>query len=191
MRGEVKLLQRRLGITVLFVTHDQVEALSLSDRIAVMHHGCVEQVGPPRCLYEEPASAFVRDFLGQTVILLGRVGPASGETLRVAVELNGSLSGRTLSGRLAASVALETGASAHLSIRPEDIEVSPLGSPSSQANQLPGVIDTLSFVGDRYEARVSLGEHRIVLFLSRAREWREGVRLQLGFPPEMLSVWPA
>jgi len=125
------------------------------------------------------------------VILQGRVGPASGEALRVAVELNGSMSGRILSGRLAASVALETGAVAHLSIRPEDIEVSPLGSPSQQANQLPGIIDTLSFVGDRYEARVSLGEHRVVLFLPRAREWREGEQLQLGFPPEMVSVWPA
>src|SRR2546426_236624 len=71
MRVELKLLQRRLGITVLFVTHDQIEALSLSDRIAVMQRGRVEQVGAPRELYERPASAFVRDFLGQTVILRG------------------------------------------------------------------------------------------------------------------------
>ena len=54
MRVELKLLQRRLGITVLFVTHDQIEALSLSDRIAVMQRGRVEQVGPPRSLYEQP-----------------------------------------------------------------------------------------------------------------------------------------
>src|SRR5688500_20177150 len=74
MRIELKLLQRRLGITVLFVTHDQIEALSLSDRIAVMQRGRVEQVGAPRELYERPASAFVRDFLGQTVILRGVVG---------------------------------------------------------------------------------------------------------------------
>ncbi len=73
MRLELRLLQRRLGITVLFVTHDQIEALSLSDRIAVMQRGRVEQVGPPRSLYERPASAFVRDFVGSTVILRGRV----------------------------------------------------------------------------------------------------------------------
>ena len=73
MRIEVKLLQRRLGITILFVTHDQVEALSLSDRIAVMQRGRVEQVASPKSLYERPASAFIRDFLGQTVILRGRV----------------------------------------------------------------------------------------------------------------------
>ena len=78
MRVELKLLQRRLGITVLFVTHDQVEALSLSDRIAVMQRGRVEQVGPPRQLYEQPASAFVRDFVGQTVILRGRLDATDG-----------------------------------------------------------------------------------------------------------------
>src|SRR6266511_1600221 len=103
MRIEVKLLQRRLGITVLFVTHDQVEALSLSDRIVVMHGGHVEQVGSPRRLYEEPASAFVRDFLGQTVILHGRVGAVGSGAADVAVSLNGSLAERTLIGRPAPS----------------------------------------------------------------------------------------
>jgi ABC-type Fe3+/spermidine/putrescine transport system ATPase subunit len=194
MRVEVKLLQRRLGITVLFVTHDQVEALSLSDRIAVMHRGRVEQVGPPRCLYEEPASAFVRDFLGQTVILHGRIGrlPSGHASPVVAVELNGALAGRTLSGRAAPSVALAPGGAAHLAIRPEDIEVAPHDPPRQEPNWLPGVIESLSFVGDRYEARVALGgEYHVVLFIPRGREWREGERLQLGFPPEMVSVWPA
>jgi ABC-type Fe3+/spermidine/putrescine transport system ATPase subunit len=73
MRIEVRLLQRRLGITVLFVTHDQIEALTLSDRIAVMNAGRIEQVGTPAELYDRPASAFVRDFLGQTVAIDGRV----------------------------------------------------------------------------------------------------------------------
>src|SRR5215467_219181 len=108
MRVELKLLQRRLGITVLFVTHDQIEALSLSDRIAVMQRGRVEQVGPPRSLYEHPASAFVRDFLGQTVILAGRVAKAGSPT--VAVALGGSLAGRTLTGRGAPGATLSVGA---------------------------------------------------------------------------------
>jgi ABC-type Fe3+/spermidine/putrescine transport system ATPase subunit len=196
MRLEVKLLQRRLGITVLFVTHDQVEALSLSDRIAVMHGGRVEQVGSPRCLYEEPASAFVRDFLGQTVILHGQVGTVGSGAADVTVSLNGSLAGCTLVGRRAPSVTLTQGALAQVTIRPEDIEVDrevgrgEAGRPP--ANRLPGIIDTLSFVGDRYEARVSLGsEQRIVLLLGRDRAWREGERIELGFPPELVSVWPA
>ncbi|HEY7038719.1 MAG TPA: ABC transporter ATP-binding protein [Methylomirabilota bacterium] len=196
MRGEVKLLQRRLGITVLFVTHDQVEALSLSDRIAVMHRGRVEQVGSPRALYERPESAFVRDFLGQTVVLSGRVAvsdrPPAGEPGAVAVAMNGALSGFTLAGRRASSAPLAPGAAATIAIRPEDIRVGPDDAERGEANHLPGTIDALSFVGDRYEARVALGgDHCIVLLLSRGREWREGDRVRLAFPPELVSVWPA
>ena len=194
MRVEVKLLQRRLGITVLFVTHDQVEALSLSDRIAVMHRGRVEQVGSPRVLYERPASAFVRDFLGQTVVLSGRVTPpASAQAAgSIAVAMNGSLSGCTLAGRSASPAALAPGAAATIAIRPEDIRVVPDDSGEREAHHLLGTIDTLSFVGDRYEARVTLGgEHHIVLLLTRTRAWREGERVRLGFPPELVSVWPA
>ncbi len=197
MRVEVKLLQRRLGITILFVTHDQIEALSLSDRIAVMQRGRVEQVGPPRSLYEHPSSAFIRDFLGQTVILRGRVGRPALRALdepegAVSVEMNGALSGCTLAGRAAPSVTLTPGAEAHVAIRPEDIDVAPADRSRPQDNALTGVIDALLFIGDRYEARVALGgEHSILLLLPRAREWREGQRLQLAFPPEMVSVWPA
>src|SRR5262249_29179280 len=119
MRVEVKLLQRRLGVTVLFVTHDQVEALSLSDRVAVMQHGCVEQVGAPRELYECPASAFVRDFLGQTVILRGVVKELIGET--VALAMDGALAGSTLRGTPAPGATLTAGAAVQAAIRPEDI----------------------------------------------------------------------
>jgi ABC-type Fe3+/spermidine/putrescine transport system ATPase subunit len=189
MRAEVKLLQRRLGITVLFVTHDQVEALSLSDRIAVMHAGRVEQVGTPRALYERPASAFVRDFLGQTVVLSGRVTADQNDGY-FSVAFNGPLAGRTLAGRCAAA-SLVPGAAATVAIRPEDIRIAPDDPTRSEVPHLLGTIDALAFVGDRYEARVSLGDHCIVLLLTRAREWREGERVRLGFPPERVSVWPA
>jgi ABC-type Fe3+/spermidine/putrescine transport system ATPase subunit len=186
MRLELRLLQRRLGITVLFVTHDQIEALSLSDRIAVMQHGRVEEVGTPRSLYERPASPFVRDFLGATVILRGRVGaPASG---CVRVTLNGALAGRTIAGRSSSAAAPAAGTEVHVAIRPEDIEVD---GPRDDAGTLPGVIDALLFVGDHYEARVSLGgEQRVVLLLPRRREWKEGQAVSLVFPPEAVSVWP-
>jgi ABC-type Fe3+/spermidine/putrescine transport system ATPase subunit len=194
MRLEVKLLQRRLGITVLFVTHDQVEALSLSDRIAVMQRGRVEQLGPPRHLYERPASAFVRDFLGQTVLLRGRVGPARAGTppAAVTVEMNGPLAGHRLVGQPAQGAVFTPGAAASVAIRPEDIRVLTDGQACPDAHALPGIIDTLLFVGDRYEARVTLGgEHSLLLLLPRVLEWREGQKLQLAFPPELVSVWPA
>jgi ABC-type Fe3+/spermidine/putrescine transport system ATPase subunit len=190
MRIELKILQRRLGITVLFVTHDQIEALSLSNRIAVMHRGRAEQIGSPRSLYEAPASAFVRDFLGQTVILTGTVDRAEGPT--VAVALDGSLAGQVLAGRAAAGTTLSAGARAHVAVRPEDIEVASSAGPAVRGHTLVGVIEALLFVGDRYEARVVLGdEQRILLLLTRGGDWREGQRLQLHFPPDAVSVWPA
>src|SRR5918912_2831596 len=73
MRAELKLLQRRLGVTVLLVTHDQVEALSVSDRVAVMRAGRLEQVGSPQELYREPATSSVRDFVGRAIVLEGSV----------------------------------------------------------------------------------------------------------------------
>ena len=87
MRIEVKLLQRRLNIAVLFVTHDQVEALSLSNRIALMNFGVVQQQGHPRLLYEEPINEFVRDFVGKTLLFKGKVqtGNPAGQ-IAIAVE---------------------------------------------------------------------------------------------------------
>jgi ABC-type Fe3+/spermidine/putrescine transport system ATPase subunit len=190
MRVELKFLQRQLGITVLFVTHDQVEALSLSNRIAVMRRGRAEQVDVPRALYEQPASAFVRDFLGQTVILKGHVNGGGAEA--VALALDGSLAGQTLAGRAAPGFTLGAGAAAHAAVRPEDIEVAPGDRTPSEAHTLVGVVEALLFVGDRYEARVALSaEQRILLFLGRGGDWREGQRLRLYFPPEAVSVWPA
>jgi ABC-type Fe3+/spermidine/putrescine transport system ATPase subunit len=173
---------------VLFVTHDQIEALSLSDRVAVMNGGRVEQVGAPRDLYERPASAFVRDFLGQTVILRGVVKELANDD--VVVAMDGALAGATLHGRPSPGAALSVGTAVQLAIRPEDIDVTATGD--ADGNALVGTIEALLFVGDRYEARVTLGgEQRILLLLSRARTWREGQRVQLGLPPDAVSVWPA
>jgi ABC-type Fe3+/spermidine/putrescine transport system ATPase subunit len=188
MRVELKLLQRRLGVTVLFVTHDQVEALSLSDRVAVMRGGRVEQMGPPRELYERPASAFVRDFLGQTVALRGIVKEHVGE--RVVVALDGALMGSTLSALPSGDAALTVGTAVQIAIRPEDIDVTLASEPATD-NTLAGTIEALLFVGDRYEARIALGgDQRVLLLLSRSGAWREGQRVRLAWPPDRVSVWP-
>lgn len=72
MRGEFREIQRTVGITTIFVTHDQTEALGLSDQIAVMNHGRIEQLAPPREIYERPATRFVADFIGASSVLRGR-----------------------------------------------------------------------------------------------------------------------
>src|SRR5262249_37774274 len=77
MKIELKRLQREVGITTIYVTHDQEEALTMSDRIAVMHRGRVEQVAAPRGLYEDPATAFVASFIGNINLLPGRAAGAN------------------------------------------------------------------------------------------------------------------
>ena len=91
MQLEVRRLQRRLGLTTLFITHDQEEALVMSDRVAVMDKGRVQQVGPPHDIYEAPANAFIADFIGESNILAGTVDTPGDGVLRVRLE-----SGRTI-----------------------------------------------------------------------------------------------
>ena len=194
MRIEVKLLQRRLGISVLFVTHDQVEALTLSDRIAVMNEGHVEQEGSPGEMYDKPATPFVRDFLGQTVSVRGiLVQPGDG---RVGVAIaNGATPVATVYSQEHSLTEVKAGDAAYLSIRPEDIDVVLQDKPGDHkgvTNAIPGIIETLLFVGDHYEARVGIpGGESILLHLSRNDQWAEGQPVLLTMPSERTHIWPA
>jgi ABC-type Fe3+/spermidine/putrescine transport system ATPase subunit len=84
MRSEIRRLQKLLGITVLYVTHDQEEALAVSDRIAVMRAGCIEQIATPRAIYEQPATPFVASFIGTTNLLNGRLLSRDGDLAEIA-----------------------------------------------------------------------------------------------------------
>jgi ABC-type Fe3+/spermidine/putrescine transport system ATPase subunit len=186
MRIELKLLQRKLGITVIFVTHDQIEALSLSDKIFLMNQGKIEQSGTPQELYEEPTTPFARDFLGKTVILRGKLCLVNGRalvdiggfTFAIAQEINRSR--------------LQEGAPLYCAIRPEHVCVRPAEAIGAAINALPGNIETLLFVGDHYEARVQIPPaERILLYLPKASRWTEGQRITVELPPERLTLWNA
>jgi ABC-type Fe3+/spermidine/putrescine transport system ATPase subunit len=192
MRVEVRLLQQRLGITVLFVTHDQIEALSMSDEVAVMNNGRVEQVGAPSELYDRPASPFVRDFLGQTVSLRGVVA-AEGPGGYVGLALDAPARSVFYTRQPSASSSVQVGAAAHVSIRPEDLVICHSNSASNSAtNTLRGTIEALLFIGDRYEARIGVdgGGEPLLLPLSRADAWQRGQTVLLSWPPEHTHVWP-
>ena len=140
---EIKALQQRLGVTVVYVTHDQEEALTMSDRIAVMNEGRLTQVGAPIDLYQKPESPFVAQFIGKMNFLeaefLGgdrensRVKIGECATLGVACPLNG------------AAARLEAGRRVQAAIRPESISVLPPGTGGTHAFR--GVVDTAIFVG--------------------------------------------
>lgn len=189
MRVEVKLLQKKVGVTVLFVTHDQIEALSLSDRIGVMTGGRLEQIGTPAELYRSPATPFVRDFLGKTVVLRGKVtnGAAQGQGVHVGIE---GIDQPLYSLRHSAPQ-LVADQEVHVAIRPEDITVN-RGSPGKPGqNVIPGVLQTALFVGDRHELHVRLGSGATLFCYASGREkLAEGQDLELKLPEESITVWP-
>jgi putative spermidine/putrescine transport system ATP-binding protein/spermidine/putrescine transport system ATP-binding protein len=120
MQIELKDIQRRVGVTTIFVTHDQGEALSLSDRIAVLSHGVVQQVASPQEMYREPATGFVAAFVGETNRLLGKVVDADRATARVALE-----TGEVCAVPLRRMSPPETGRKVAVYIRPEAIALAP------------------------------------------------------------------
>jgi ABC-type Fe3+/spermidine/putrescine transport system ATPase subunit len=191
MRAELKVLQRRLGFTVLFVTHDQIEAMSLSDRVVVMHQGRVEQVGSPQELYREPATPNVRDFLGRTILLAGDVTDLDDDG-RATVTLHGAWPG--VHGRAEATLGLSAGDPCWMAIRPEQIEVSdvaPAGGATRGGNTLPAIIEALLFIGDRYEAQVRLPwDESTLVYLPPSDRWQEGRPVFLTLPTPEVRIWP-
>ncbi|MBL8574902.1 MAG: ABC transporter ATP-binding protein [Hyphomicrobiaceae bacterium] len=137
MRSELKEIQRRVGITFIYITHDQGEALTMSDRIAVMDRGVIQQIGDGRTLYNHPRTAFVASFVGETNILAGKVATAEGELAEVATA-HGPLSG-------ANARKLMSGSDAMLFIRPESLRLTAPG-----AGAIRGTI-----VGSAFEGHVT------------------------------------
>ncbi|NIO10631.1 MAG: ATP-binding cassette domain-containing protein [Deltaproteobacteria bacterium] len=189
MRRELKSLQRRVGVTVLFVTHDQIEALSLSDRIGIMSKGKLEQVGSPEEVYHKPVTTFARDFLGKTFIVLGKVVQMGDP---VHVEPHG-MNGASLwinQSNIPSSAAgtLRDGSEVVVSIRPDHIGVT--GSqPNSNRNVLPATLESVHFLGDRYEYTVAMGTETRVLVLPASEVLKPGQKLFLELKTESLSLW--
>ena len=145
LRAEIREIQIRLGITALFVTHDQAEALTMSDRVAVMNHGRLEQVGTPTEIYERPASPFVAGFVGRTNHLSATVESSdAGGSILVSSGL-----------RFAAPEPLRVNQSTTVMIRPHRMRLSRLPGPSRDGiNAVPAAIRRIVFAGDmiQYEA---------------------------------------
>ncbi|WP_161139887.1 ABC transporter ATP-binding protein [Propylenella binzhouense] len=193
MRAEVKVLQRRLGIAVLFVTHDQSEALALSDRIAVMRAGNIEQIGSPSELYRYPQTPSVRDFLGETRLLPGRILKREPDG-RVTVELDQGVTCVVAGSDHTRSAPAHT--KCLVAVRPEHIHVEPVATKphvaQSEPNALGGEILALLFMGNCYEASIKLADGTAMnVTVPPGPEWREGGQVRLRLSPEHLQLWPA
>ncbi len=173
LRGEIRQLQRRLGVTTIMVTHDQEEALSMADRVVVMNHGVIEQIGTPMQVYEEPATPFVADFLGKVNVLnascLGngryRVGRVD-----LVTRANG----------------IAAGSQVRLYLRPEDRVLADAGPIAGRENAVRGTVQQLDFLGTYCLANIDIegfdGQPLIVYFsLNQAIELKVQPGAQIDF----------
>jgi len=155
MQTQLKDLQREVGITFVYVTHDQEEAFSMSDRVAVMHQGLLEQVGEPEEVYRRPATPFVADFVGLANRLPGRLHEAASDG-RYAVDIDGV--GRRLAGGPPGLVA---GEPVTVVIRPEDLQLQAAGALASGApasgGSVPATVVDVAFLGAHRTVRLSAG----------------------------------
>jgi iron(III) transport system ATP-binding protein len=150
LRAEIRKLQKELGITAIYVTHDQEEALTLSDRIAVFNLGVVSQIGLPKTLYERPANRFVADFIGISNLIDGEVVASD--------EGRGALVVRTAFGELRAvsTESFRPGEACVLSIRPENARLD--GAAPAGHNRVPGRISFSAYLGNAIRYDVDLGQ---------------------------------
>ena len=187
LRIELKVLQRRLGITVVFVTHDQIEALSLSDRLVVMNSGRVEQMGTPDELYAHPQTPFVRDFLGRTVLLRGVV-QESDRPASISVALLGQTTPLFAQGHNDGTMA--PGQAVNVAMRPEDVEMVS-ESEAGEDNTLRGTVVTQLFTGERVEVEVELGEGaQMLVYAPRRLTAAEGQTVYLKVRQDAVTIWP-
>ena len=181
MRVELARLQREVGITSIYVTHDQCEALVMSDRVVVMNKGVIQQIGSPQTIYARPANGFVANFIGVANLLRGVVLERSSG--RCEIEL--ALAGANPPLRLQASSVdgAARGQPIVLSLRPEDIELHTV-RPADCVNVIEGEIIDAVFLGSYLDCRVRAGMHELSVQLAHAEQPVPGAKVYLTFRPE-------
>jgi iron(III) transport system ATP-binding protein len=156
-----RALQRRLKVTTIFVTHDQDEALSMSDRILVMDHGRIVQEGGPEDVYRNPATPFIADFVGQCNLIDGVVESIGDRCVVVACD-------EVWFTAASPSAELAVGARVILAVRPESLQLGVAPAPAGASNAFSGRIESASFFGDHFRSEVVIGRLRLAM-LSRSR----------------------
>lgn len=181
VRTEIRKLQKKLKITTIYVTHDQEEALVLSDRIAVMRMGEVEQVGTPFDVYYKPGSAYVADFIGQVNMIQAKIQSARPGEVLLETEIGPLLSRSTDT--------LQPGTAAYAVFRPEYIEV--LSKPSSDLNTFSGVVDVVQFLGSVVRLEVRVNDVPLKVEIHKPLNFKlpqSGETVYLRVPPEHVRI---
>ena len=178
MRTEIRDLQRRLGITTLYVTHDQIEALSMSDRIGVMSRGAIVQESAPRDLYQHPASRTVADFVGAGNFLEGEAVAPAGDGWRIATPI----------GDVVAACPSDVRSGSHVTVlvRPENVRVATTRPEAPNAYE--GTVEEIVFLGEFVDCRVRVGAQLIYTRPHPTLTIARGDSIWLTLRPELCSV---
>jgi iron(III) transport system ATP-binding protein len=179
MRVEIRRLQRSLDITSVYVTHDQIEAMSMSDRIVVMNQGKIDQIGSPQEIYRKPRTRFVADFIGRANFVDTRVEAVNGSSVTV------NILGRAVTVPMADAPAVGTRLTAVL--RPEALSLSPA------SDICPAVIDQMMYLGAETEYFLTAEGQRVVVIEggTRAlRDFREGQTVEITFEDAAVHLLP-
>ncbi|HXF67754.1 MAG TPA: ABC transporter ATP-binding protein [Burkholderiales bacterium] len=184
MRGELLALQRSLGITTLFVTHDQEEALSISDRVAVLDQGVIQQIGTPQELYDAPANRFIATFVGTINLVPGTVRAAGSAAVFHCAAL----------GEIALGRAAQAGP-AELALRPHTLELAASERPATPGRHwVSGIVRDREFLGEFIRYRVSVNGTDIVAdqpHLPGEHGFSPGAQVKLGINPAQARLLPA
>jgi spermidine/putrescine transport system ATP-binding protein len=184
MREELKRIQKQVGITFIFVTHDQEEALTMSDRIAVMNDGAVLQVGKPYDIYEDPTSRFVADFIGETNFINGTLTKADGTTYAVQFD-NGEQSVVDCD-----VVQATPGARVTIAIRPEKIFLGAGAAPTDLANAYVGKVEEIIYIGTDTYYHVRLAGDTLVVARQQNQDYT-GTAAMLAEGDKAYVAWHA
>jgi iron(III) transport system ATP-binding protein len=184
MRFEIKALQRRVNITTIYVTHDQGEALAISDQIAVMHAGKLIEVGNPHQLYSRPKRRFTATFLGLTNLIPGKVVELGGDSKPGRLETSKGIF------TFIPAAGLRSGGAAILSIRPEHIEVMKQ-KPQVSENVLEGTVKEAIFMGDAYHCQIAVGDSLLRVHTHPFLALHPGDNVYLHLDPQSCNGLPA
>jgi iron(III) transport system ATP-binding protein len=184
LRFEIKSLVRRMGITSVYVTHDQAEAMVISDRVAVMESGNVVQIGPPEEIYEKPANRFVADFIGTMNFMSGEVIEVLPNTNEVFVRTEFSEKVRC---KMPDGKAVKAGEKVYASIRPEDVAIF-AEPPQSAENLIKGTIAHRAYLGNFLYFFVSVNDTKIRVQVPHYVPQQEGQELYLQLNPQKCMI---
>ena len=181
MRIELRQIQQTLGVTAIYVTHDQSEAMALSDRVIVMNSGRIEQIGSPRDIYQTPATAFVAEFVGSSNFLLGRIAKRKSGAAHVALAVGGDI------------IVPDTGLEGDVlvALRPQFCAVHLTAEPvPNGANALDGNIVRVTYFGERSEARVDVNGTELLVYLPLDSSLQTGDAVRVSFAPKNCAPLP-